>query len=133
MKKLLLILVLSSVSTSVMAEWTLVGGENDSTSYADLSTINKNGDIATMWVLEDLKTAKGNSGERYVSTNAQYGYDCKEEKFRTMAFFNMSEKMGKGKVVKFFVAKSIEWEPIPPGSVTYTLWGIACVRHELIS
>jgi hypothetical protein len=133
MKKLLLTLVLTSASMSVMAEWTLVGGENDSTSYADLSTINKSEDIVAMWVLEDLKTAKGDSGERYLSTNAQYGYDCKEEKFRTIAYFNMSEKMGKGKVVKFFVAKSIEWKPIPPGSVTYTLWGIACVRHELIS
>jgi Surface-adhesin protein E len=133
MKKLLLLLVLASVSTNVMAEWTVVGGENDSTSYVDLSTINKSESIVAMWVLEDLKTAKVDSGESYLSTNAQYGYDCNEEKFRTMAFFNMSENMGKGKVVNFFVSKSIEWKPIPPGSVTYTLWGIACMRHELIS
>jgi hypothetical protein len=131
-KKVLLALLLALVSTSARAAWTLAGGNDESTSYVDMTTINKKGDLVTMWYLVDFKSPKGES-KKYLSTNGEDEYDCKKELYRTIAIFNMSEKMGKGAVVDSFVTKSIEWKPIQPQSIAHILWDVACTRHELIS
>ena len=56
MKNLFLILTL--VSTSAMAEWTLVGANDlGITTYVDLDTIHKAGNTFKMWSLYDYKIA----------------------------------------------------------------------------
>jgi hypothetical protein len=47
-RKFVLILALCFTCSSVMAEWTKVVSNEESTTYADISTINKVGDIVKM-------------------------------------------------------------------------------------
>ena len=115
---------------SALAEWTNVGGDNDSTCYVDLSTILRKGDIVTMWDVEDLNTAKSDANGKYMSSIRQSEYDCKEERYRTDSFFNMSEKMGKGRVVHSSVSKPGEWIAITPDGVAKALWTTACGKKQ---
>ena len=58
MKKLLLMLMLFSISTSVMAEWTALKWSHEDgglTLFVDYTTIRKEGDIVKMFSLVDFK------------------------------------------------------------------------------
>ena len=76
MNKLLIAALLAVFSTNVMAEWTEVGGNDDRTTYADLSTIRKSGDKVKMWDLLDHKVAMTVGNTRYLSMTSQHEYDC---------------------------------------------------------
>ena len=125
--KLLIAALLIVFSTSAMAEWTVVGGNDDQTTYADLSTIRKSGDKVKMWDLLNYKVAKTSAaGKLVLSSVDQDEYDCKEEISRTLTFSFYSKNMGAGEVVHNSGNLHEEPEPILPGSVAATLFKVAC-------
>ena len=126
--KLLIAVLLAVFSTSVMAEWTMVGFSDSSFHSADLSTIRKSGNKVKMWVLLDFKVVQTqeSDGKRYLSTSSQKEYDCKEETGRMLALIRYSKHMGDGEVVYTSGAIHAEFEPTPPGSVDAGLFKVAC-------
>ena len=124
--KLLVAALLAVFSTSVMAEWTEVGGNDTKTTYADLSTIRKSGDRVKIWSLFDFIVVQTVNGKRFLSTAVQYEYDCKEEISRKLAFNVYSKNMGAGEVVHTSGAIHEEPHPIPPGSIENSLFKVAC-------
>ena len=124
--KILIAALLAVFSTGVMAEWTMVGGNDDQTTYADLSTIRKSGDKVKMWDLMDCKVVRTVSGSRFLSVVAQDEYDCKEETSRPLAFNWYSKNMGQGEVVYTSGTLHVEPRPIAPGSIDNTLFKVAC-------
>ena len=128
MKKLLIAALLALLSTSALAEWTKVGGNDTKTTYADLSTIRKSGDRIKMWDLMDLKVVqifKGD-GKRFLSSVTFTEYDCKEETQRPLTFNWYSKNMGAGEMVYSSGNVHAEFEPITPGSIDNTLFKVAC-------
>ena len=126
--KILIAVLLAAFSTNVMAEWTMVSGDDYQTAYADLSTIRKSGNRVKMWTLLDYKvvhTSKTN-GARYLSAVAQMEYDCKEETARLSALIWYSKSMSQGEVVYSSGAMPEDFNPMPPGSVGEILFKIAC-------
>lgn len=101
MHKATLMMLLAVMSSSAVAEWVpVVGNETvGATAYADPATIRKTGNKVKMWDLLDYKTAQGDAGMQYMSMKAQTEYDCKEEQSRPLYLSFHSENMGKGKVV----------------------------------
>ncbi len=129
MKKTIISMLLLIVSSSVFAEWTLVASaaakDGSSVGYADLSTIRRSGTKAKMWSLRDYKIIQTAGSVSLLSSERQDEYDCTEDQSRFLAFNLYSGHMGGGSVVDTNSIAS-EWIPVPPGSVIYYLWKVAC-------
>ena len=54
MHKATLMMLLSVVSSSAVAEWTLVQTGKESNEYVDLATIRTSGNLAKMWTLTNI-------------------------------------------------------------------------------
>lgn len=128
MRKVILIMLLTAVSSSAMAEWVAVGSNKYTTIYVDATTIKKVGNMATMWHLTDYTIANQDMGEAYKSTKDQFEYDCKEAKTRRRAASQHSDNMGKGKVV-YSDTYTSRWKSIPPDSGEEILLKFACAKH----
>ena len=129
-KKLLLILALALISTSVMAEWSPVSknGTTGVTGYLDFSTIRKSGDKVKMWSLFDYNSMQEIEGVKFQSQKMQIEFDCKEEQSRNLYIILLSENMGSGKVV-YNNDAPYTFSPISPGSISETMWKIACDKQ----
>lgn len=132
-KKLIPALLLTIVSTSVLAEWTEIGikKHGDVTMYVDLATIRKKGNKAKIWSLADLKTPKespSNTNKKYLSAEMQDQYDCEEETARLIAINFYSGNMGTGEVLghETYTSSELLPQPIPPGSMGERILKIVC-------
>ena len=129
MKKLVVLLLLM-VSTSVFAEWTEVGGNDDVgiTAYADFGTIKRKGNKVKMWSLLDLKTVQEVAGKKYLSVMSRNEYDCEEETSRMLDFYEYSGNMRNGEIVWSSTNIKKETVSIMPESVDESLFKIACSK-----
>lgn len=128
MKRLLITLILSGMSTPVLAEWTRVG-ESDNKggfiAYADLASIRKVGDRAKMWALFDYKIVQKVSGVEFLSEKIRREYDCKEKQMRKLAFSLFSWNMEGGELIRSY-SQPQKWETVPADSIDEAEWKIAC-------
>lgn len=128
MRKAILMMLLSVVSSNAMAEWLAVvhATDNSYNTYANYGTIRKAGNMAEMWFMDDFKTAKKEAGgKQYMSSKEQFGFDCKKVQWRTLVYSLHSGKMGEGAVV-YSDSNPSKWVPILPGSKIEVFWKIAC-------
>ncbi|OQW30179.1 MAG: hypothetical protein A4E20_17030 [Nitrospira sp. SG-bin2] len=120
------LLVLSTSPAS--AEWVEVGTTDEATVYADPATIQRKGDTVKMWHLHNFKTAQTVLKKSYLSSRSQDEYDCTEDRHRARASTSFSGSMGSGKVRSSYSIKG-KWEPVPLGTVTHSLWKVACEKQ----
>ena len=128
MKRLLLTLILSGMSTHTLAEWTKVGESNTKggfTAYADVASIRKVGDRAKMWALFDYKVVQKASGVEFLSEKIRREYDCKEKQMRKLAFSLFSWNMEGGELIRSY-SQPQKWEVVPDESLDEAEWKIAC-------
>jgi hypothetical protein len=129
MRKAILMTLLAVVSSSAVAEWVAVGGNDLSSTYVDPATILKVGDKVKMWHLVDFNAVQVKpTGKRYLSEKLQYEYDCTEERARMLSFLSHSGNMGGGVMVEGDWHPR-KWEPIPPDSVVDYLRKFACGKR----
>jgi hypothetical protein len=126
MRKVVLMLALGLTCSSAMAEWTKVTANDEATTYADVVTINKVGDIAKMSDVMDIN--KPRVGEKYLSIKSTNEYDCNLKKSRVVTFSTYSGNMGSGKVLDSS-SYIHDWLPVRYGSATEALWEVACGKH----
>ncbi|MEE8327861.1 MAG: surface-adhesin E family protein [Nitrosomonadaceae bacterium] len=127
MRKLLLLLMLVFISTSVMAEWTALKWNHEDgglTLYVDYTTIRKEGDRVRMLSLADFEVVEKNEVDLF-SSRAQNEYDCKEKKIRQLFYSLYSGSMGKGKM-EHSNSEHLKWMPVQPGSMEDAMWTAAC-------
>ena len=125
MKKLTLLLLLM-VSTSVFAEWTVVGGVDGMTAYADSDSIKKKGTKVKMWSLFDYKTVQKFDNLSYLSSVTRNEYDCEEETRRMLDLHWYSGNMRQGDIVYSNTNIKRESKSIIPESTIEVLFKIAC-------
>jgi len=126
MRKVILMVVLTGVSGSAVAEWLAVDENKIRTTYANQATIRKKGNIVEMWELRDFKSVQAEvEGESYRSIMIQKEYDCKKGQYRIPTYSYHSESMGEGKIVDAG-SKPGGWRVVTPGSVVEALWKLAC-------
>lgn len=119
-------MLLVVVSTSVTAEWTGVGINEQSTVYADLTTIRKSGNLVKMWSLHDYKTTQGMTlNTPYKSSKLRSEFDCKEGQSRQLYMSMHLKNMGIGDTI-WVEDKPRNWVTIIPGSIIEALWKLAC-------
>lgn len=144
MLKAILMMLLSLVSNSVMAEWVIVSTTHSQESpelqivYVDPSTIHKNGNLVDMLVLVDHQSGLSKDTESKLdaifpqskgtitkSWKVQDEFDCKDKILRMLSYIGYSEHMGNGEVIPNTMATG-EWKPVIPGSTGDALWKYAC-------
>ena len=123
MKRLLLILILTVLNSSAIAEWVEAGRSKDSIVYYDPLTIRKSGSKVIIWSLHDYKTARGQV--KYRSVTLESEYDCIKKQSRRLFISFYQKNMGAGTSIR----KDIEphsWLPIATGTIRESIWKIAC-------
>ncbi|MBT3887698.1 MAG: hypothetical protein HOF66_00260 [Nitrosomonadaceae bacterium] len=131
MRKLLLILMLTFMSTNVMAEWTALKWTHEDgglTLYVDYTTVRKKDNIVKMLSLVDFEVTEKGEVDLF-SSRAQNEYDCKEKKIRQLFYALYSDSMGKGKM-EHSNSEHLKWLPVRPGSMEEAMWKVACGQKE---
>ena len=127
-KQLLFVLLL--INMPAWAEWTIVGGGDDArfSTYADITTIRRQDNVARMWTLVDFRNPqRAPYGPEYLSLKAQQEYDCtgRRSKLLTTEFY--PGQMGNEDVVATRAGPN-EWEPVPSEGIKEALWKVACEK-----
>ena len=116
------------------AEWVAV--EKDyllpglQTVYVDPDTIQRDGNLVTMWQLIDFKWMQGSprGPTRFLSTTTHKQFACAEKRLRLLAFTEYSNHMGTGTPAGGYVDKN-KWLPVEPESINQALWEVHCGRE----
>ncbi len=122
---LLLILFQWLGGAPVYAEWMLVDTNAKATVYIDADSIARNGNLLSVWVMDDLRTAHTRGSSKYLSSRTQEEHDCANERFRLLALENFSGNMGAGDVV-YRNARESNWTSIPRGTLAQSVWKAVC-------
>ena len=126
MKRLALAMALAAVNCNSLAEWVMVYDHDEYIAYADPATVSREGDLAQMSDLIDLKSPRPSPyGRPHASSTARSEFDCRNSRIRTIAFSLHSGQMGDGDLVET-VAESDHWLAIAPGTLLNVLWQLAC-------
>lgn len=107
------------------AEWSLVERNDKAKIYVDAESISRNGDMVSVWVLDDLKTAQNRGLSTFLSTRAQEEHDCSKERFRLVTIEQFAGNMGTGNLIYKKVGES-HWAPIPRGTMAQSVWKFVC-------
>lgn len=131
MKKPLLALLLTMISNSAVAEWTVVDfyWESNRVLLVDYDTIRKKGNLAKMWLMLDLLKKEDLNGKEFLSVIIQKEYDCEEEQERALYGSFHSKSSGAGQNVFTRDSPTSNWTPIVPGTANELLWKIACGKQ----
>ena len=113
----------------VFAEWVLVDGNEHAKIYVEAETIQRKGDVVTLWVLDDFKAVHTRGFRRYLSSRAQEAHDCANERFRILSLANFSANMAGGDIM-FQSAHESEWAAIPRGTLAQSVWKFACAGRK---
>jgi hypothetical protein len=104
----------------------MVFDNDEYVAYADPATVSREGDLAQMSDLIDLKSPRSSPyGNQHASSTAHSEFDCRNSRIRTIAFSLHSGQMGDGDLVET-AAESDHWLPIAPGTLLNVLWQLAC-------
>ena len=135
MKRIILFFIAAIFSGSVLAGWTQIGdfaaktggvdtGRGTKT-FVDKEGIDKNGDMAVMWILRDYENPLKVGKTRQLSSKSLEEYDCKNMGHKTLSFYWYSRHQAKGTVV-YSETDYGQMQPIIPNSLAHDAWKIAC-------
>jgi len=132
-RRLLLITLLVLSRGPVYAEWVAIEKEYQSpglqTVYIDLDTIQREGDLVTLWQLTDYMWMQGGrKSTRFLSTKTHKQFDCAGKRLRLLAFTYFLGHMGTGRPAAGYVDQAT-WLPVEPESLNRPLWEMACGKE----
>ena len=126
MSKAILMVLLLVLSGNAAAQWVEVGSNGEQTVYADLTVVQREGNIVQMWDLFNFKSAQVMTlGKQYLSQMSLHEYDCGAKRVRMLNFSQHSDYMAEGAEM-FRDVRSGAWQSLLPGSPIELLWKIAC-------
>lgn len=111
------------------AEWVLIDGNEHTKIYVEVETIQRKGDVVTLWVLDDFKTVRLRGLRTYLSSRALEAHDCANERFRILSSANFSSNMAVGDIM-FRSARESDWAAIPRGTLAQSVWKFACAGKK---
>jgi hypothetical protein len=107
--------------------WAAINSEKYLVDYVDEGSTTVNGNIASIWYMQDYRVilgsdgkeiARGASGYEFNSAKDQVEYDCTSSQYRVIWFGTFSEHMGRGKFVDGGPVRSDDkagmWHETPP-------------------
>ena len=107
------------------AEWLLIDRNDKAKVYVDSETISRNGELVSVRVLDDLKTAQTRGFSTFLSTLAQEEHDCVKQRFRLVAIERFAGNMANGQSIYKKSGES-HWAPIPRETMAQSVWKFVC-------
>lgn len=124
------VFLLAVASSAAVGEWTKITKGYQSTSYADLGSLKKTGDIASLQVLVDyVKVPFDGNNLPYRSLKMTSEYNCTTKQFRTVHITSYSGQMATGDK-PYTSSEPDEWQPILPRHNQDALWKTACEKSQ---
>ncbi len=111
------------------AAWQFLGATSDGTAYLiDPSTKKNKGQLIEMHTMQNLRSARLVSGQKFRSAVGQTLYNCTDKTSATTLIRQFSGELGEGKVVSSFKQKPNEiiWDAILPNTILEKEWQMAC-------
>ena len=132
MKKIILAmlaLLTTLVSTSAMAEWVRVHGNDKVTVYAAPSTMRKKLHVVRIMTLFDFRAENVLAdGNQYLSIMREAEFNCRENQQRMISYSIHSGRMGKGKVLDSD-SEPQDWKPVSRASIALDMKKFACEKN----
>jgi hypothetical protein len=127
MHRLLLVLILFSISAEVAAEWTMIQTNDDGNMYIDFDSIKKSGDLISALSLSDYYLAQQKQG---LSSQWEELVDCKRKKFKALSINYYAENMGKGEILAttHFNESETDWSDVVKYSIGELKINIICSK-----
>lgn len=126
----LVITMLLAVSGNALAQWVMIGRNEDMRLFVDRGEIVRTGDIATMMQLVDYTSAQWIGSKVIMSVRNVAEYDCVKRKTRAVSGVAFSEQLGRGiEVTREQAPPDTPWIDVPPGGAGERLWQAACGRE----
>ena len=127
MKKIFLVLIFSTISNSVFAEWTLIQTNDEGNLYVDFDTLQKYGDTVSV---DTLTNFYNRQDKNELSSKWREMYDCKTKRFKALSIEYFAENMGQGSVIEStaFDAATTSWTSLVQYSVGELKSNIICSR-----
>ncbi|HEY0664146.1 MAG TPA: surface-adhesin E family protein [Thiobacillaceae bacterium] len=122
MKRLILALLVMSLSAPAAGEWVKVGETNDGSFFIDPETIRSNGHFRKVWLITNMKKLVVEGARSY---RVQWEYDCKEERSRVLYVIGHSREMAGGERL-FAGSGPQKWEATPPDTPDALVREIVC-------
>lgn len=124
--RLALCFLLALVASPAWAKWVMVDETAYVTQYIDPATIQVNGHLRRVWILQNFK-ARNSDGE--LSMRMLDEYDCKAVRFKVISLSTHSGPMASGKTLHSGNEPD-QWGGITPGSVGEFIFKVACARKS---
>lgn len=107
---------------------TYINADPPSDVYINENSIRKTNDGYKAWVLKDFESSPPPGYKKpYLSLKSLIEFDCDGKQHRIHSLVYYSEHMGCGEAVKSEeIPISIQWEPIPTGSVLQSIMKRVC-------
>lgn len=125
MGKAILMILLTAMSSSVMAEWVQIDESSVGKAYLNPGTISRSGDVVKLWELIDLKQSQEHDGESYFSFTSEVEYDCVRKSFQVLRTAGISGHMATGSIVASG-SGSRQWNPVTGGTAAERGWRFVC-------
>ena len=127
MHRLLLVLILFSISAEVAAEWTMIQTNDDGNMYIDFDSIKKSGDLISVLSLSDYYLAQQKQG---LSSQWEELVDCKRKKFKALSINYYAENMSKGEILAttHFNESETGWSDVVKYSIGELKINIICSK-----
>lgn len=111
-------------TSSAWAEWVKIGSSSSGkiTYYIDPATIRKNGNLRTVWAIQNLFSP---DKDGIASQRVKQEYDCELERVRWLSSSFHSKSMADGKVLFGNDAIS-NWKAVPPQTAISDILKIVC-------
>lgn len=115
-------ILLSSLSFTASAAWTVYEETDDRILLVELSSVRKDGDNRTFWLMSDYKQI---SPYGDLSARSKVVFDCKKEMKKILDFTTFSQR-NLGGAVTSTLTPVPKWDHIAPNSYDYLLIGVVC-------
>ena len=120
MKKILFLIL--TIYCSASAAWTVYAENDERIMSVELSSVRKDGDTRTFWLMNDYKQI---SPYGDLSARTKVVFDCKKEMKKILDFATFSQRNLGGAVTSTLTPVS-KWEHIPPSTYDYLLIDVVC-------
>lgn len=107
--------------------WTSVARSVEATVFYDQDTVRASSLGATLWTLTNFASTEVLEGKSYLSSKAQFEFDCRAERYRVLGSIFYAGTDGTGKVTTS-TSQTEPWSPVAPRTIALRLMKIACVR-----
>jgi hypothetical protein len=129
-----LLMLVAACSRPMPTDWIMVKDTTPTgdgfVTYAAPNTIRKTGTTVTMLSMIDFMVIPGAAlGRPHVSWIDEWEYDCEYKRLRPLEFREYSGKMGTRKNVYSVTSSGFLGIAMKPGSVSETLWKMACGKE----